>query len=460
MYKLIFNIFACGTIKKYKDEILKINETWGKIAEELGIKILFFLGEEPTDLIDKDKYIYLKDVDNTYSSAAHKQYLGLKYIYENYNTEFIFTCGTDTYPNIKKLLLYINKFNKNDLLYIGGDDGIRYINNEKIIYHSGGAGFLITNTLLSKLYSNISIIQNQWELLCNSNDNYLIDACDVSIAYYINKIPNVKMIEKQNSFYACNYKGFGMNNNNLIKCCSDKINVGNIISCHYMSLEDFDKYTNMLIKNNYFVDYSIEFIKNKYTNLCNNYSDIFEHLPTLYKYATKCETIIELGVRGCISSWALAYGLLNNNKSTKYLLLNDIEKCNINELLENTSDLDINISYEWINDLNLDIKSNVDLTFIDTWHVYGQLKRELDKFSKITNKYIIMHDTTVDEIVGETIRNGWNPIEQSISSGIPVDEITCGLWKAIEEFLENNKQWVLKERYVNNNGLTILEKIN
>ena len=87
-----------------------------------------------------------------------------------------------------------------------------------------------------------------------------------------------------------------------------------------------------------------------------------------------------------------------------------------------------------MNDLELDITDNVDLTFIDTWHVYGQLKRELNKFSKITNKYIIMHDTTVDEIYGETIRMGWNAEEQSIESGIPVEEINKGLWPAIEDF--------------------------
>ena len=87
-----------------------------------------------------------------------------------------------------------------------------------------------------------------------------------------------------------------------------------------------------------------------------------------------------------------------------------------------------------MNDLELDITDNVDLTFIDTWHVYGQLKRELNKFSKITNKYIIMHDTTVDEIYGETIRCRWNAEEQSIESGIPVEEINKGLWPAIEDF--------------------------
>ena len=202
----------------------------------------------------------------------------------------------------------------------------------------------------------------------------------------------------------------------------------------------------------------MDFVEKKFNNLSNCPSYINEHLPTLAKYAQECESIIELGVRGCISSWAFVFGLLNNNKKIKKILLNDITECDINELLNITKDLDIITEYNWINDLELNITENVDLVFIDTWHVYGQLKRELDKFSKITNKYIIMHDTTVDGIVGETIRNGWNAQQQSIETGFPIEEINCGLWKAIEEFLDNNNNWKLKERYTNNNGLTILEK--
>ena len=45
-------------------------------------------------------------------------------------------------------------------------------------------------------------------------------------------------------------------------------------------------------------------------------------------------------------------------------------------------------------------------------------------------------------------------------SGFLESEITCGLWKAVEEFLTENDNWIIKERYTNNNGLTILEKKN
>jgi hypothetical protein len=204
----------------------------------------------------------------------------------------------------------------------------------------------------------------------------------------------------------------------------------------------------------------MEIIQKKYFNLITTPSDINEHLPTLFSYAMQCESIIELGVRGCVSSWALVYGLLNNNSNRKQILLSDLAECDITELLQYTTNTNVRIEYIWINDLDLQIMSNVDLTFIDTWHVYGQLKRELNKFSKCTNKYIIMHDTTVDAIDGETIRNNWNALEQSKQSGIPVEEINCGLWKAVEEFLQENNNWVLHMRFTNNNGLTILKKIN
>tara|TARA_B110000858_G_scaffold189010_1_gene235249 strand:- start:821 stop:1432 length:612 start_codon:yes stop_codon:yes gene_type:complete len=200
----------------------------------------------------------------------------------------------------------------------------------------------------------------------------------------------------------------------------------------------------------------------KYHTLCQTRGDINEHLPTLYKYAKDCESILELGVRGVVSSWAFIKGLSENEKNVKKILLNDIETCDIDEIMEVTKGMGVNISHEWKNDLELDIKENVDLTFIDTWHVYALLKRELEKFSKVTNKYIIMHDTTVDEWEGETIREHGGLVaaeKQSKETGFPVEEIMKGLWPAIEEFLETNKEWKLKERFTNNNGLTILERI-
>ncbi len=203
----------------------------------------------------------------------------------------------------------------------------------------------------------------------------------------------------------------------------------------------------------------MDIVQSIVSRLTNSPSDINEHLPTLADYASKCESVFETGVRGCVSSWALTHGLLHNNSSKKLLLMNDINPCDIRELLNVTKDLPIQMRYEWKNNLDLNLTETYDLTFIDTWHIYGQLKRELAKFAPLTNKYIIMHDTTVDEWLGETIRSKWNAEYQSKLTGFPVDEINKGLWPAIQEFLEANPNWVLHERFTNNNGLTVLRRI-
>ena len=203
---------------------------------------------------------------------------------------------------------------------------------------------------------------------------------------------------------------------------------------------------------------NIHLIKKKYELLCEKKSDTNEHLPTLFKYASCCESVIECGVRGCVSSWALLYGILNNKKENKCLLLNDISTCNIDELLNLASGLDVEIRSEWISNLELNLSQNYDMVFIDTWHVYGQLKRELTKFSKLINKYIIMHDTTIDEIQSESVRNNHNISKKMEDFHFSYDEVTVGLKKAIDEFLLENSEWKLLEKFTNNNGLTVLEK--
>jgi Fringe-like len=249
---LIICVFACATVPKYKDEILKIEETWGKRAVEKGVKVLYFLGEEPTDLIDEGKYIYLKNVRNDYDSASHKQNLGLKHIYENYKAEFVFTCGTDTYVNVDKMLVCIKGFDRSKNLYIGGDGDHRQVGDENIYYHSGGGGFILSKSVLKTIYPKLQNIQNEWENICHRNDvSYLITACDVLMGYIVKDIENIEIVEKRHSFKGCNHKGYAYNN--TLACCVDKIKISDIISCHYMTLQDFDDFTSILETNNYFI---------------------------------------------------------------------------------------------------------------------------------------------------------------------------------------------------------------
>ena len=201
------------------------------------------------------------------------------------------------------------------------------------------------------------------------------------------------------------------------------------------------------------------YIENKFKLLCNTKSDINEHLPVLYEYASKCDSVIECGVRRCVSSWALLHGLLSNpNTSKKRLLLNDITECDISEIIQQTRNDNILLEYQWCPDIELDLVEHYDLVFIDTWHVYGLLKRELTKFGKIAQKYIIMHDTTVDEISSESVRNKHNIEEKMQQFNFTHDEVCIGLGKAIEDFLYENPNWVVIEKRTNNNGLTVLKR--
>lgn len=199
-------------------------------------------------------------------------------------------------------------------------------------------------------------------------------------------------------------------------------------------------------------------IDETYKKYCSTYCDIHEHLPTLYKYGLDCNSVIEAGVRDCISTWAFLKAI--KDKGCGKLIGLDLSKSSQANVVEYTCKQK-NIDYKFVagNDLDYNVEEDIDLVFIDTWHVYGHLKRELAKFAPKCKKYIIMHDTTVDCYVGESIRMHFDIEKQAKESGYPIKEIVVGLWPAVQEFLDENKEWVLEHRYVNNNGLTILKRI-
>ena len=198
-------------------------------------------------------------------------------------------------------------------------------------------------------------------------------------------------------------------------------------------------------------------LESNYYRVCNTPSDINEHLYILKDYTTRCSSVVECGVRSIVSSYAFAYGL-KDVPNNKYYLVDPVRNANINVFLRMCETDGVNAEFFQQSDLDCPLVQT-DLLFIDTWHVYGQLKRELARWHSSVSKYIIMHDTTVDEWQGETVRAGWNAVQQSTETGIPVDEINKGLWPAIAEFLEAHSEWTLEKRLTNNNGLTILKRV-
>jgi hypothetical protein len=180
-----------------------------------------------------------------------------------------------------------------------------------------------------------------------------------------------------------------------------------------------------------------------YNRLTSTPSDINEHLPTLKRYTEECNLVTEMGVRWVVSTYAFLVG------KPKKLVSIDIQPpstwgVDLDPIKQMAQDINCNFQFIQADTLNIDIEPT-DLLFIDTWHAYIQLKEELKKHSPQVNKYIILHDTTSYEFTDEEsyglVGNG------------------KGIWPAIEEFLSENSNWILHERFTNNNGLTILKKI-
>jgi hypothetical protein len=168
-------------------------------------------------------------------------------------------------------------------------------------------------------------------------------------------------------------------------------------------------------------------------------SDINEHMLTLQKYAKECDHITEMGVRWVVSTYAFStskpktlisidiidprkpHNEIGNQWSQGGKRLEDIiEYCKLS-----------NIEFHFIEGDTTKISINeTDLLFIDTDHTFNQLQMELKLHGNKAKKYIIFHDTNMEE-----------------------------LWNAITEFLQINKHWSVDTKFDNNNGLTILKRI-
>jgi len=228
-------------------------------------------------------------------------------------------------------------------------------------------------------------------------------------------------------------------------------------------------------------------IEDKYQAACKTPSDIFEHLPTLRRYAAKCGPrwskdgdstgrasgvgagatprgghVTELGVRTIVSTWAFLAGLKDGAErppsprpsppgegedAPRLVSVDAIHPRDaggdLDEVIRLARQEEIWFEFYLADDrlINLPL---TDLLFIDTWHVYDQLRLELERHAGQARKFIILHDTETFGLMGETPGHR-------------------GLKPALEEFLSgtygpDGTHWRVREHLTNCNGLTVLER--
>lgn len=201
----------------------------------------------------------------------------------------------------------------------------------------------------------------------------------------------------------------------------------------------------------------LEALRTEYEYHVNVSSDIHEHLPTLRTLARECCSVVELGLRTMESTWGILQGLAETHSSHRSYLGIDLS-IPPEEILNKAKTLaqqnGISFCFLQANDLTVDLPPT-DMLFIDTLHTYCQLTSELEKFSSQVAKFIAMHDTS----------GPWGEVDDAEYCGnyseYPawIDRTQRGLWAAVRDFLQRHPEWELKARYLNCNGLTVLQRV-
>jgi hypothetical protein len=200
-------------------------------------------------------------------------------------------------------------------------------------------------------------------------------------------------------------------------------------------------------------------------------SDFHQHVEMVTEMARQVMHLTEMGVRGGVSTNGWLYGMasahaMDGRRRTFVGYDLDLRPftrwCNAahRELCKRAG-VDVELHKGNVLDMDMEV---TNLLFIDTLHVYGQLKRELAKHASRVTWRIVLHDTTIDGVGGECARlpRHYRSLAKRLHRrrGWTEGDTHSGLMRAVHEFLDAHPdEWVLVDQWTHNNGLTILQRI-
>lgn len=136
--------------------------------------------------------------------------------------------------------------------------------------------------------------------------------------------------------------------------------------------------------------------------------DCVPHYPTLIRLASEAQTVIEWGVRGGVSTWALLDGLPGDG----HLVSVDIDACVVPPRVSGDSRWTFLVGDDLDPVIQAQLPSDPDLIFIDTSHTYGQTVAELAYALGLAPRRIALHDYELEAVrraVDEfCVANGWH----------------------------------------------------
>lgn len=169
------------------------------------------------------------------------------------------------------------------------------------------------------------------------------------------------------------------------------------------------------------------------------------HFELMRTLAEESLVVTEMGVRSGISTIAWLMG--RPQKLISYDLYKQEPEIPLIENLNKECGV-TNFTFVVADVLKVDIETT-DVLFIDTWHAYAQLSKELKKHGPKARKYIVFHDTV---LFSTTDESAVYLKDQVINPELK------GLNLAIREFQLTNPEWKTKRTNKNCNGMTVLQK--
>ena len=175
-----------------------------------------------------------------------------------------------------------------------------------------------------------------------------------------------------------------------------------------------------------------------YARRCEEWSDIYELLPHLYRWATGCETIAEFGTRTGNSTVALLAGMAQR-EGGGVLYSYDINDCST--ILQSVDISPCRWVFSQQDTTQPFLMPTVDALFVDTLHDPEIVTAELTHADNVRS-WIGFHDVTTFGQLAES--TGQAP----------------GINAAIFDFLADHPEWKVVEHYANCNGLLILGRVH
>lgn len=150
--------------------------------------------------------------------------------------------------------------------------------------------------------------------------------------------------------------------------------------------------------------------------------DMAPHYRTLTRYAALAHTIIEFGVRGGVSTWALLDGL----PADGVLVSVDIVDCIVPPRVSEDPRWVFLVGDDMSEAIQKHLPPRADLVFIDTSHEYDHTVNEIAYALTRKPARIIFHDYVMEPVgraVDEfLVREGWHLVDNELPFGLATVE--------------------------------------